>query len=278
MDTTVDVSQVEEVINIAKSQTPQKIIAAVIVLVVGLILSRLAVKVINRLLEKYRVVPSVTSMLRTMIRFVIDLTVVMIAANVLGIPITSFVAVFSVIGIAISLAVQGVLSNLAGGLIILTVKTFEIGQFVETDGYSGTVKDINLMYTRLLAPDGRVIFVPNSTTYTSRIINYSMNPQRRIELSVSASYDNTPEEVKQALMKAVKRIPQILSDPEPVVHLENYGDSAIQYTLWVWVNGSDFLNTKYRLNEEIYTAFKENHVEMTYPHLRVHMEEKEDIR
>ena len=134
------------------------------------------------------------------------------------------------------------------------------------------------MYTRLLAPDGRVIFVPNSTTYTSRIINYSMNPQRRIELSVSASYDNTPEEVKQALMKAVKRIPQILSDPEPVVHLENYGDSAIQYTLWVWVNGSDFLNTKYRLNEEIYTAFKENHVEMTYPHLRVHMEGKEDIR
>ena len=183
MDTTVDVSQVEEVINIAKSQTPQKIIAAAIVLVVGLILSRMVVKLINRLLEKYRVVPSVTSMLRTMIRFVIDLIVVMIAANVLGIPITSFVAVFSVIGIAISLAVQGVLSNLAGGLIILTVKTFEIGQFVETDGYSGTVKDINLMYTRLLAPDGRVIFVPNSTTYTSRIINYSMNPQRRIELS-----------------------------------------------------------------------------------------------
>ena len=226
MDTTVDVSQVEEVINIAKSQTPQKIIAAAIVLVVGLILSRMVVKLINRLLEKYRVVPSVTSMLRTMIRFVIDLIVVMIAANVLGIPITSFVAVFSVIGIAISLAVQGVLSNLAGGLIILTVKTFEIGQFVETDGYSGTVKDINLMYTRLLAPDGRVIFVPNSTTYTNRLINYSMNPQRRIEISVSASYDNTPEEVKQALMKAVRRIPQILSDAEPVVHLENYGDSA----------------------------------------------------
>ena len=256
MDTTVDVSQVEEVINIAKSQTPQKIIAAAIVLVVGLILSRMVVKLINRLLEKYRVVPSVTSMLRTMIRFVIDLIVVMIAANVLGIPITSFVAVFSVIGIAISLAVQGVLSNLAGGLIILTVKTFEIGQFVETDGYSGTVKDINLMYTRLLAPDGRVIFVPNSTTYTNRLINYSMNPQRRIEISVSASYDNTPEEVKQAL-KWIK---------------ENYGDSAIQYTLWVWVNGPDFLNTKYRLNEEIYAAFKENHVEMTYPHLRVHME------
>ena len=273
MDTTVDMSQVQEVIQAAKSSDPTKVIGAILILVIGLILSRVAVKVIDKLLKKYKVIPAVTSMLRTMIRFVIDLIVVMFAANTIGIPITSFVAVFSVVGIAISLAVQGILSNLAGGLIIMTVKTFEIGQFVETDGYSGTVTDITLMYTKLLAPDGRVIFVPNSTTYTNRIINYSMNPQRRVELSVSASYDNSPDEVRKALKDAIRHVPLILADPEPVIHLESYGDSAINYTLWVWVKGSDFLSVKYQLNEELYEAFKRNQVEMTYPHLRIHMEE-----
>lgn len=272
MDTTLDVSQVEEVINVAKSLDTSEIIIALAILVIGLILVRFAVKLIDKVLQKYKVVPAVTSMLRTIIRFILDLIVVMIAANSAGIPVTSFVAVFSVVGIAISLALQGVLSNLAGGLIIMTVKTFEIGQFVEADGYNGTVTDINLMYTRLLAPDGRVIFIPNSTTYTNRLINYSMNPQRRIELTVSASYDNSPEEVRKALLDAAGHVPQILEDPAPVFHLENYGDSAITYTLWVWVKGSDFLNAKYQLNEEIYEAFKRNHVEMTYPHLRVHME------
>lgn len=273
MDTTVDMSQVQEVIQAAKSSDPTKVIGAILILVIGLIFSRLAVKLIDRLLKKYKVIPAVTSMLRTMIRFVIDLIVVMFAANTIGIPITSFVAVFSVVGIAISLAVQGILSNLAGGLIIMTVKTFEIGQFVETDGYSGTVTDITLMYTKLLTPDGRVIFVPNSTTYTNRIINYSMNPQRRVELSVSASYDNSPDEVRKALKDAIRHVPQVLADPEPVIHVESYGDSAINYTLWVWVNGSDFLSVKYQLNEELYEAFKRNQVEMTYPHLRIHMEE-----
>ena len=272
MEGKVDAAQVEEVINVAKSLNPTEIIVALAILVIGIILSKLAVKVIDKVLKKYKVVPAVTTMLMPIIRFFLYMIVVMIAANSAGIPVTSFVAVFSVVGIAISLALQGILSNLAGGLIIMTVKTFEIGQFVEVDGYNGTVTDINMMYTRLLAPDGRIIFIPNSKTYTNRLINYSMNPQRRIELTVSASYDNTPEEVKKALMDAVSHVPQILSDPAPVFHLENYGDSAITYSLWAWVKGSDFLNAKYSLNEELYAAFNRNHVEMTYPHLRVHME------
>ena len=271
METTVDVSQVEEAIAIAKNLEPNKILIARIVLALGVVLVRILLRVMDRLLQKYHVVTAVTSMVRTILRFFLDFIVVMIAANVAGIPMTSFVAIFSVIGIAVSLAIQGVLSNLAGGILILTTNPFEVGHYVETDGLSGTVKDVNLMYTRLLTPDGRVIFVPNSDMYTTRIINYSMQPQRRIDLTVSASYDATPSEVRKAIRAAISRVPELLSDPEPVIHLETYGESTITYSIWVWCKASDYIHAKYALNEALYDAFKENQVEMSYPHLNVHM-------
>ena len=275
MSNPFDAETVESYVALAKGLDHTQLIYAAAVLVIGLVLVRL---VLLRLFDRFMRrnskarLPS-TSIIRTAVRFLLDFTVVMIAANVAGIPLTSFVAIFSIIGIALSLAVQGVLSNLAGGIIIMTTNPFEIGHFIEYNGMSGTVTDISPMHTRVDAPDGRVIFVPNSVLTNSQVINYSMKPARRIELTVSASYGNSPDEVRGAVLEAIRRVPAIAQDPAPIVHVESYGDSAITYSVYAWCASPVFWATKYDLNEALYAAFADKGVAMTYPHLNVHMVE-----
>ena len=273
MDTTISADTVESYVELAKGIDHTQAIYALLVLAVGIVLVRMVLlRLFDRFLKKSPVgQQQSTSILRTLVRFLMDFVVVMLAANVAGIPLTSFVAVFSVIGVALSLALQGVLSNLAGGLLIMTTNPFEVGHYIESDGISGTVKDISPMHTRLAAPDGRVIFVPNSTMVSARLINYSMHPTRRMELSVSASYDNSPEEVRGAVLDALKRVPDVKQEPQPIIHVENYGDSAISYSIYAWCDASVFWNTKYAVNEALYAAFAEHGVVMTYPHLNVHL-------
>ena len=243
----------------------------VTILVVGLLLTRLIRKAVGKGLERSNVPKTLHSMLLTTLRLLLDLLVILTAANYIGIPVTSFVTLLGLAGLAISLALQGALSNLAGGFIILATHPFEVGHFIEQDGISGTVKEIRMLHTRLETPDGRMIYIPNSSISGARVINYTETGKRRVDLSVSASYDNSPAQVREAVLDAISRVEGILPDPEPVVALESYGDSAIQYTVLVWVNGADFITIKRALSEEMYTAFADHGVEMTYPHVNVHM-------
>lgn len=226
------------------------------------------------LLRMSKVDPALHSMLRTIMRIALLFLSIMIAFNVLGVPISSFLAVFSVIGLAISLAVQGVLKNFAGGIILLGSKPFSLGDYIETESVSGTVAEISLLYTRLIAPDGRTIYIPNDSIYSSRLINYSSNGARRMELKVGVSYDNTPDQVRTAALEAVSGIQGILADPAPVVFLERYDDSSICYTIQAWAPSESFLKLRYSLNESIYSSFKAHGVEITYPHLNVHNSKK----
>lgn len=141
----------------------------------------------------------------------------MIALNIIGVPISSFLAVFSVIGLALSLAVQGVLKNFAGGMIILASKPFSLGDYIEAETVAGTVEEISLLYTRLTTPDGRTIYVPNDVLYSSQMINYTYSGTRRIEVPIGVSYDNTPEQVRAAALDAISTLEGTLADPAPRV-------------------------------------------------------------
>lgn len=262
----------EQILDILSRLGVQQLLFGLAVLFVGLVAVRLIMKLIDKGLVRFRGLnPALHTMLKTAIRFLLNLIVLLTAAATLGIPITSFVALLSVVSLAISLAVQGVLGNLAGGIIILASKPFTLGDFIESDSISGSVQDIGFLHTRLRTPDGKEVFVPNNLLYTSRVINYSASGQRRVELSISASYDNTPDEVRSAIMSAVTAFPCILADPAPQVLLDSYGDSAINYLVFVWVPSDKFLEVKFALNEALYNAFKSHGVEMTYPHMNVHM-------
>lgn len=270
----VNVEQVEETIALFSSMDMKTAVRGLLFLVVGLVLVRLALMLLSHMLKKSRTIPaSAHTMIKTLMRILLDVVVVLAAANTVGIPITSFMVFLSVIGIAISLAVQGILSNFAGGILLLVSRPFAIGDFIECGSVSGTVLDITMLHIKLQAPDRKVVYLPNSTVYSSILTNASISPIRRVDVSVSASYDNSPAQVREAVLDLTRTIPGILQDPEVQVHVENYGDSAIGYTIWAFCEGKDFLTVKYALLEGLYDAFRAHSVEMTYPHMNVHMQD-----
>ena len=246
-------------------------LSALAMLVLGFILVRLILKAFEKGLRSSRVPASLHTMIRTLLRIVLDVIVLLTVANYIGIPVTSFITLLGLIGLAVSLALQGILSNLASGFIILMSHPFEVGHFIEHDGVSGSVREIRMLHTRLETPDGKMIYVPNASLSGARLINYTETGKRRMDLLVSASYANSPEQVRTAILSAVRQTPEILQDPAPVVSVEKYADSAIEYGIFVWVLSGDFITVRRGLNERLYAAFAENGVEMTYPHLNVHM-------
>lgn len=263
----------DHVLNILKSIDINRILIGLAVLAGCLLATRLLMRLTNKLLRKIpQIDPSLHTMLKTTLRILLYFISIVFSANAMGVPVSSFLAVFSVVGLAVSLAVQGVLSNLAGGMIILASKPFTLGDYIETEAVSGTVKDIGFLHTRMIAPDGKMIFVPNNLLYNSKLINYSSSGMRRIDLNISASYECTPSEVRTAAMAAVRATTGILINPAPQVLLESYGESAIQYIVRVWTTAQDYLDVRYALNEAVYQAFRENNVQMSYPHIHVHMQ------
>ena len=263
----------EHVLNIFKSIDLERVFIGLIVLAICLLLSRMLMRFVNRLLKRTKHIDqSLHTMLKTMLRIVLYFVSIVFSANAMGVPVSSFLAVFSVVGLAVSLAVQGVLSNLAGGVIILASKPFALGDYIETDAVSGTVKDIGFLHTRMIAPDGKMIFVPNSLLYNSKLINYTSSGSRRIDLNIGVGFDVAPETVRRAAMAAIISVPGILHDPAPQVLLENYNESCIQYTVRAWVHAHSYLDVRYALSEALYTSLREAQIPLSYPHLNVHMQ------
>lgn len=205
------------------------------------------------------------------VRLVLWVVTVLITADQLGIPVTSLVALLSVLSLAVSLAVQNVLANVAGGLVLLVTKPFAVGDYVDTPCGAGTVKDLTLTYTYLDTPDGLRIAAPNSSISAGKITNYTALGTRRIEHAVSASYDAPVQTVRQALLDAVARTPGLLDKPAPEVYVNAYGESGIEYVVRAWARTDDYWPAYYALLEGIKTAFDQRSVEVPYNHLNVHI-------
>ncbi len=269
------VTAAEELSDIKKilQQLPMRqILWSVVLLLVLLVLVRVIMRLIGRALERTTLDKSLHTFIKSIVRILLYFLVVLVVSGSLGINVTSLVAVLSVASLAISLSVQGVLSNVASGLMIIGSKPFKQGEYVSLDGHEGTVDEIGLIYTRLHTIDNRNILLPNSKVTDSVIQNFSILGKRRLEVLVSASYDSDPEVVFRALHKAVE-LTGPLEGEEVIVEFDEFGDSAISYQVCLWVKASDFLTARYQLRRNIYQCFKAEHVEMTYPHLNVHMKQ-----
>ena len=253
------------------SLTWSRILTVLALLIVCLLASKLLRNVFDKALSRMKVDKTLQGFLSSCIKFLLYFVTVLIVASSLGIPVTSLVALLSVLGLAVSLAVQDALSNLAGSLTLLSVKPFQVDDFVEAAGVSGTVTKIGLIYTTLKTADNKLIYLPNSKITTGQVINYSSMPNRRIELLISASYEATTEDVKQALLTAAAQQPEVLSDPAPFASIQQYDDSAITYLLRVWVPTDIYWDVYYRLTEAVRVAFAHAQIDMTYPHVNVHM-------
>ena len=247
-----------------------KILPAVIILVIGV----LAIRVVNRLvktaLEKSRLEKAAHTLILSLVSTCLYILLGLIAASSLGIDVTSVVALASVLTLALSLALQNMVSNVIGGFTILYTHPFRSGDFVEIAGQSGTVQEINMTYTKLATPDNKLVSIPNSAVVAAQIVNYSAAETRRIAIDVSASYEVPTQKVIDALALA-GTMDKVLLEPAPSAVVSAYGESAIQYSLRVWVKNEDYWDVYFALNQRIKNIFDEQGVYMTYPHINVHL-------
>ena len=253
------------------SLTLQKVIPPLILLLVGLVAIRLLLRLFDRVLERSRLERAAYAMLRSVMKALLYFILLLLVVGQLGVDVSSLIAILSVISLALSLAVQGALTNVVGGVTLLTTRPFKAGDFVELGDQSGTVLEVGVTYTKLQTPDNKIVSIPNSTTASAQITNFSAAGTRRVDLTVSASYDSPVELVKAALLRAANT-PTSLFTPEPFVGVKEYGDSAITYVLQVWSGASDYWATYFAVNEAIHQEFARDGIEMTYPHLNVHLD------
>ena len=251
--------------------TASKVFSAVIATVVSLIVIRILLAVLDRALRRSKMEKPMQTLLHTLLRGVLWFVAAIIVLGCLDIEVTSLVAVLSVVGLAFSLALQNFLSNVAGGMQLLASHPFKPGDYVDAGGCSGTVTEIGLFYTKLTTPDNKLVELPNSSIMSANIINYSAQSTRRVEIKVSASYDAPTERVLAVLKEAVEGHPLTLADPEPMIHVDDYGDSAIRYVVRVWCATDDYWTVYFDRMDSLKPAFDAAGVEMTYPHVNVHM-------
>lgn len=252
------------------------LLGAVVTLVVCILAVRIITVLLRRVLGKTTLEQRVSKYIVSTVRFVLWVVMVLIVAQQLGIPVTSLVALFSVVSLAVSLAVQNVLANVAGGLVLLVTKPFTVGDYIDTPSGEGTVREMSLTYTFLETMEGQRLAVPNSTLSSGKIINYSTLATRRLQHKITASYDDATADVRRACLTAVGRTANVLADPAPVVYVSSYGESSIEYIVRCWTRTEDYWPAYYQLLEEIRNVFNEAGVEMCYNHLNVHIIEKKE--
>lgn len=273
----VDASSVEETLGSVTTTiagfTLMQVLFLVLLIVVCVIVRKALMAVAEKAIVRLRVEKSLHGFIRSTLGIVLWFITILIVADYIGIPVTSLLAVFSLVGLAVSLAIQGTLSNLAGGIMILTAKPFVVGDFVEAGGISGVVSEIGLVYTKVTTVDNKVIFAPNSEISGSKIINYTNQKQRRVDLVVSASYDAPVEKVEQTLAGILEADERILKDPAPFARVSNYGSSAIEYTVRVWCATENYWDVHFDLMKQVKVAFDKAGIEMTYNHLNVHIQQ-----
>ena len=250
------------------------VLNALLVLVVCLIAIKIVMTIFTKLLGKTSMDERVRRYALTAIRTVLWILTVLIVADALGIPVTSLVAMLSVFTLAVSLAVQSVLSNVAGGIVIMLNKPFKEGDYIDTPNGAGTVARMTLSYTYLNTPDNLQIVIPNSALSAGKVINYTQLGTRRVDHTITASYDASVEDVRRACLEAVARTAKVLGDPAPVVYVSAYGESSISYAVRMWCNCADYWDVYFASLENIRACFAEASVEMTYNHLNVHIVEK----
>lgn len=249
-----------------------QIIEVIVLLIAGLIMIKLLMKAVVRLLDRTKLDKTIVRLSATAIKVILWTLLIFIVAGTMGINMNSVIALFSVLALAVTLAIQGILSNIAGGAQVISAHPFKVGDYVQIGDMSGTVQEMGMTYTILVTPDNYRVHIPNSKTVTSEITNYTVLGTRRLDIPIGLSYDNSPAEVRQALMHLIGQTEGILPDPAPQVLVTDYGDSSIVYTMRMWTKTADYWPVRHALNEGIWDAVNKAGISIPFPQMDVHVD------
>lgn len=268
-----DIKTILDVLTELATSVCLKLLFAVFILVVGLKLSKWIVSKASKSKGFSKIETSLAHFLKSSMLIALNVLVIITAALVIGIPATSFITILGSAGLAVGLALQGSLSNLAGSIMILFFKPYKIGDYVEFNGISGTVKDINFFYTVLITADNKQITCPNGIVSNTNVTNYSTESTRRVDITFQAEYNCDIDAVKNVILDVVKKDSMIFAVPEPAVVLTKNNESSLYFELRVWCSNADYWTVRSNILESVKKAFDMNGIVIPYNQLDVHIKQ-----
>ena len=252
-----------------------QLVQAIATLVIGLWIVSMVVGVIGRIMDKSNTDPSLAGFIRSLISILLKIMVYITAIGMLGVEMTSFIAILGAAGLAVGMALSGTLQNFAGGVMILLFKPYKVGDFIEAQGYSGVVKEIQIFITVLTTPDNKTVIIPNGPLATGSLINYSAQATRRVDWTYGIAYGDDLDKAYELLNKFIAEDSRILKDPEPFLALSELADSSVNIVVRVWVNSADYWGVHFDMNEKVYKQFAQAGLSIPFPQMDVHVHKQE---
>ncbi len=255
----------EKIKNLLIEYTP-KVVAALVILIIGLGIIKIITKAFNKLMRKRGLDVSLRIFSSSLISWGLKIFLFVAVIGQLGVETTSFAAIIAATGLAVGMALQGSLSNFAGGALIIIFRPFKIGDYIEAQGEQGVVKEIQIFTTKLNTTDNKEIILPNGALSNGNIINYSSERSRRVDLTFGVSYDADIKQTKDVLLSVLNTTPYTLKDPVPAVTVGELADSSVNFTTRTWVKTSDYWNAYFHITENVKTELDRAGIEIPYPH------------
>lgn len=247
-----------------------RILGAVIIFIVGRFIISLLNRMVARLLVKRKIEPSVQTFIRSLVHILLIVLLIVAVISKLGIETTSFAALLASAGVAIGMALSGNLQNFAGGLVILLLRPYKVGDYIEGQGVAGTVREIQIFHTILTTSDNKVVYVPNGALSSGTVINYSREPIRRIDQTVGVEYGEDYAKVEKTLRDIFAADSRILQEPAPLIALQALDASSVNFLVRVWVKSEEYWNVYFDLNKNIYETFNKEGIGFPFPQLTIH--------
>ena len=248
-----------------------KLLMAIVTLIVGLWIIKILVKAFAKGMERSKIEVSLRSFLLSLVRIMLKVMLVISVASMIGLQMTSFVAILGAAGLAVGLALQGSLANFAGGVLILLFKPFKVGDFVDAGGHTGTIKEIQIFNTILKTPDNKTIIIPNGNLSNGSITNFSTEPIRRIDMTFGIGYSDDIQKAKETLEALLKSDSRILDDPAPTVAISELGDSSVNFAVRPWCNSADYWGVYFDIHEKVKLEFDKAEISIPFPQQDVHL-------
>jgi small conductance mechanosensitive channel len=248
-----------------------KLLSALATLVIGLYIVKAIIGALNRMMDRSKTDPSLRSFLGSLVSMLLKVMVYITALGMLGVEMTSFVAIIGAAGLAVGLALSGTLQNFAGGVMILLFKPYKVGDVIEAQGYIGGVKEIQIFVTILTTPDNKTVLIPNGPLATGSMINFSTQATRRVDWTFGIAYGDDIDKAYAAIKKLINADERILKEPEAFMALSELADSSVNIVVRVWVNAPDYWGVFFKMNEQVYRTFDDAGLSIPFPQMDVHV-------
>lgn len=248
-----------------------RVLGAIALLFFGFSVIKWILSFVDKLLNKQDFDPSMQSFVKAVCSFTLKVVLLITFASLIGIPMTTFIAILGAAGLAIGFALRDSLANFAGGILIMSFRPFGVGDFIEAQGQMGTVKEIQLLYTHINTPDNKRVVLPNGDLANSQVVNFSTEDTRRVDLVFGIGYESDVLKAKEILTRLATTHPLGLKDPEPLIRVSEHGDSAINFNVRLWCDSANYWAIYYDLHEQVLLEFQKEDISIPFPQMDVHV-------